>query len=173
MAKEKKLENGDTVVSSNETKDLADVALDTTKHYADPSEGRTLFRVGKVTSVSNWIGIASPRKRVAFPPSVTDQLHRATIADMIKQGQGQVEEVDMNNFEFPDGKDDGKLTARGLSDLEWADLSERYESELALRAEIGTALRKEANEKLAANKAAAEKAAAEKAAAEKATAQEQ
>lgn len=85
---------------------------------------------------------------VVFPPNRTDQMHGATVAQMVKQGQGNVLEEDLNNFDFKAGqKDDGSLKAHSLYEMEWSDPAERYETEQKLHTEIVTAIRREAHDK--------------------------
>lgn len=94
-------------------------------------------------------------KYISYPPNKTDQLHGATIADLVSQGQGQVEETELANFDYPVKIVDGKLVetpdrgekARGPRSLEWADPAERYEAEIAVHNEIVTGIRREAAEK--------------------------
>lgn len=103
------------------------------------------------------IVILTPPRSV-FPPNKTDQLHGATIADLVSQGQGHVEETELSNFDYPVKIVDGKPVetpdrgekAHGPRSLEWADPAERYESELAVHNEIVTGIRREAAEKAAA-----------------------
>lgn len=131
-------------MANKKASELADVALNEKKE--DKPKKVILIPVGSFGH-NPFYGNSSPFRFVQYPPSVTDQIHASSIAEMVKQGQGAIGEEDMNNFDFPDGKDDGKLKGHSLSELEWADPAERYENEAALNAEIGTAIRREVSEK--------------------------
>lgn len=108
----------------------------------------TSLRVGFI-SHNPYFDVSAPVKLVAYPPNITDQLNNHSIAEMVRQGQGTVAEEKLENFEFPDGKDDGSLQGHSMNELEWADPAERYEHEVAVNAEISTAIRREANAKMA------------------------
>lgn len=66
--------------------------------------------------------------QLKYPPSVTDQLHAASVAQMVRNGQGAVAEDSTDNFDFVDGKDDGSLEGHSLYETEWADPAEQFES---------------------------------------------
>lgn len=85
-----------------------------------------------------------------YPPSKTDQLHNHSIAQMVRQGQGQVLEEDLNNYDFDEKrKDDGSLEVPSMFDSDWADPAEQFEKSAALNKEISSAIRKEIVEKQA------------------------
>lgn len=63
-----------------------------------------------------------------FPPSVTEQIHHASIAEQIRAGQGSSldSELSKDYYDFPDGKDDG---SRGVGVFELSEPAEVFERE--------------------------------------------
>lgn len=148
------------MAKKNETVDTQEIAEKILEKETAKNEPTVLTVCLPITSVNTlrpiygWadtcFGVSQGITR--YPPNRTDQLHRATIGDMIRQGQGEVKEDDLNNFDYPVHVVDGKPVAtpdrgekgHGLYDLEWADPAQRYESERRVHTEIVTAIRREA-----------------------------
>lgn len=111
-------------MSKKEVKDLAENAID---EKAEPKV------IEKPVGIVRQDVVRNCGKFVVFPPSVTDQLHALTVADMVRQGQGRVEENELQNWTFQDGKDDGTLDAHSFQETVWADPAEQYESMQEIR----------------------------------------
>lgn len=129
------------------TKELAESAID--KKKGNPIDDKvTLIRQLSPLGFNRAdVVVVGLHPHVDYPPSKTDQVHNVSISEMIKQGQGEVSETDINNFDIKaDEKDDGR-DVRSMQEMEWADPAERFEQEIALHNEITTALRNEAHEK--------------------------
>lgn len=84
--------------------------------------------------------INAVRVPILYPPSHTDQLHAASLAELVRQGQGTVSENELTNFDFSDGRDDGR-EAHSMYELEWADPAERYEAEQRVNAAISAEIK--------------------------------
>lgn len=70
--------------------------------------------------------------RVVYPPNTADQIHGLSVAEMVRNGQGQVLEEDLSNYDYLDEKgkkfkDDGSLEVHSMQELEWADPAEIFE----------------------------------------------
>lgn len=115
------------------------------------------MQVTDIPSIVSFVGFAHTGKGfVDYPPSVTDQLHNQSVAEMVRQGQGQVVEDDLSNFDFDaDRKDTGRLEVPSLFESDWADPAERFEKEVALNREIRSAVQREVSEKISAAQRAA------------------
>lgn len=69
---------------------------------------------------------------VVYPPNCADQLHGLSVAEMVRNGQGQVLEEDLSNYDYIDEqgkkfKDDGSLEVHSMQEIEWADPAEIFE----------------------------------------------
>lgn len=71
----------------------------------------------------------------AYPDSVTDQTHRASISEQIRQGQGDMDSMDdiRSAFDFPDGKDDGSA---GVGVFDLSEPSDAYEAEQSFKKQL-------------------------------------
>lgn len=58
--------------------------------------------------VHNGFYYAEDIREFVYPPTLTDQLHGLSLADQIKRGQVDVTFAEQSQFDFPDGKDDGR-----------------------------------------------------------------
>lgn len=58
--------------------------------------------------VHNGFYYAEDIREFVYPPTMTDQLHGLSLADQIKRGQVDVTFAEESQFDFPDGKDDGR-----------------------------------------------------------------
>lgn len=66
---------------------------------------------------------------------LTDQSHALTIGDMVRRGVQDVGSVSDSDYDFPDGKDDGRTVDQFLSWREPAELSEREHTVLGRMAD--------------------------------------
>lgn len=69
---------------------------------------------------------------VEYPPNCADQIHGLSVAEMVRNGQGQVLEEDLSNYDYLDEqgkkfKDDGTLEVHSMQEVEWADPAEIFE----------------------------------------------
>ena len=78
---------------------------------------------------------------IEYPPNPADQLHGLSVAEMVRNGQGQLLDDDLSHYDFIDQQrenlsDDGSLDVKPMSAVEWADPAEIYEAGVALEKEI-------------------------------------
>lgn len=78
---------------------------------------------------------------IVYPPNPADQLHGLSVAEMVRNGQGQLLDDDLSHYDFIDQQrenlsDDGSLDVQPMSAVEWADPAEIYEAGVALEKEI-------------------------------------
>lgn len=79
--------------------------------------------------------------RVVYPPNTADQIHGLSVAEMVRNGQGQVLEEDLSNYDYLDEqgkkfKDDGSLEVHSMQEVEWADPAEIFEQSQNLEKEF-------------------------------------
>lgn len=79
-------------------------------------------------------------KSVVYPPSPTDQTHVLSISEQVRRGQGDAKEPDGNDFDFPDGKDDGS-EAHGV--FEFAERVDLWLAEQKLSDDLRASFRKQ------------------------------
>ena len=70
--------------------------------------------------------------QVKYPANTADQIHGLSVAEMVRNGQGQVLEEDLSNYDYIDEsnkkfKDDGSLEVHSMQEIEWADPAEIFE----------------------------------------------
>lgn len=88
--------------------------------------------------VHNGFYYAEDIREFVYPPTLTDQLHGLSLADQIRRGQVDVTFAEESQFDFPDGKDDGRepgdifLSREELSMKEY-NLGERLAAQEARR----------------------------------------
>lgn len=73
---------------------------------------------------------------IVYPKSKTDQIHALSIADMIRQGQGAVTQEPSDYDLKPGERDNGSIEPHDMSELEWADPAERFETEQKMNEEF-------------------------------------
>lgn len=121
--------------------ELAAAAVEGKENPAyDTKSNPIIVRIGHAPTITDFakgFGLGSDTGNVHFhfpfvsyPDSVTDQLHALSISDMIKQGQGSVAEQNPDAYELKPGERfSNDMEVHGLSELEWADPAERFETE--------------------------------------------
>ena len=129
------------------TEELAEVAIDEKKENPIDDKVILIRQLPPLGFVRGDFTVVGLQPHVDYPPSRTDQVHNVSISDMIKQGQGEISETDINNFDFKAGEKDDGRDVKSMQEMEWADPAERFEQEVALHNEITTAIRQEAHEK--------------------------
>lgn len=98
-------------------------------------------------SKSSDVKVFISRWATGYPPCITEQVHSASLSEIIRSGTGTAlePEQDKEMYDFPDGKDDGSKPV-GVFDLsEPADI---YEQEQTFKAD----LQKSLSEQIAARK---------------------
>ena len=78
------------------------------------------------------------QKFIDFPPSQTDQTHVLSLSEQVRRGQGDADEPDKKQFDFPDGKDDGS-EAHGI--FEFAERADLWLAEQNLSEELRDSFR--------------------------------
>lgn len=78
---------------------------------------------------------------IEYPPNSADQIHGLSVAEMVRNGQGQVLEEDLSNYDYIDEKDkpfkdDGSLEVHSMQEVEWADPAEIFEKSQELESDI-------------------------------------
>lgn len=127
--------------------ELAEVAIDAKKKNPIDDKVKLIRQESPLGFCRGDVVVVGLHPHVDYPPSRTDQVHNVSISDMIKQGQGEISETDINNFDIKAGEKDDGREVKSMQEMEWADPAERFEAEVALHNEITTAIRLEANEK--------------------------
>lgn len=127
---------------SDKTEKLAESALDGKSAPSDtvilsvPQIGLKRYS----SLISCQLSIFSSNVAVqSYPDSVTDQTHRASISEQIRQGQGSAESAENSKefYDFPDGKDDG---SRGVGVFDLSEPSEVFEKEASFKRQIASEL---------------------------------
>lgn len=89
--------------------------------------------VPKVVYFSQWYS--------GYPPSQTEQIHSASLSELVRAGQGTAiePENDKEMYDFPDGRDDGSEPV-GVFDL--SEPAETFEREAAFKDTLSRDLQK-------------------------------
>ena len=93
--------------------------------------------VGNLNSDFSSENISASSSMIDYPANQTDQIHALSVSEMVRNGQGDVRETTLENFDFQAGeRDDGSVTPVSMQQLDWADPAEIYEAHHNLDAEI-------------------------------------
>lgn len=86
-------------------------------------------------SKSSDVKVFISRWATGYPPCITEQIHSASLSEIIRAGTGTAlePEQDKDMYDFPDGKDDGSKPV-GVFDL--SEPADVYEQEQSFKADL-------------------------------------
>ena len=90
-------------------------------------------------SKSSDVKVFISRWATGYPPCITEQIHSASLSEIIRAGTGTAlePEQDKDMYDFPDGKDDG---SKPVGVFELSEPADVYEQEQSFKADLKKSL---------------------------------
>lgn len=88
---------------------------------------------------SSQVVVFKSRWATGYPPCITEQIHSASLSEIIRAGTGTAlePEQDKDMYDFPDGKDDG---SKPVGIFELSEPADVYEQEQSFKADLSKSL---------------------------------